>query len=119
MLQTPTLQGTVSSQHKEFAASVGDFIKDFSAKVSAVPTGKKDPANLAIASSAIIIWDSDNAKYNRERGKEQDTPVEGLTTLSKKISIDCNYFVADAIQRATGEKLGKRSWSGHVWPPTA
>lgn len=114
-----TLQSAVSAQHKEFADSVGAFVKDFSAKVSAVPTGQKDPANLAIASSAITIWNSGNAKYNRERGKEQDTSVEGLTTLSKTIPINCNYFVAEAIQQATDEKLGKTSWSGNVWPPAA
>ena len=113
------LQAMVSAQNKELAKEIGDFIKDFSARVAAVPDNQKDPPNIAIASSAIVIWNSDNDKYNRERGKEQDTPVEGLTTLSKDDNTTCNYFVADTIWNATGEFLGKRSLRGHVWPPTA
>jgi RHS repeat-associated protein len=104
---------------KKVADKIGSFITDFTAQVAAIPDNQKDPANVAIASTAIVIWDSDSDKFNREAGKEKNTPVSGLTTLKKEINITCNYYVADVIQRATGENLGKKSWSGNVWPPVA
>lgn len=104
---------------KELADKLGIVIKDFSAKVAAVQSGQKDPANVAIASTAIRMWDKDNSKFNRANGQATDTPVKGLTTLKKDIVTTCNYFVADVLQRATDAKLGKTSWSGNVWPPVA
>lgn len=116
-----TVQAAIAAhpQDKKVADKIGSFISDFTARVAAIPDNQKDPANVAIASTAIVIWDKDSGKFNREVGKEKETPVTGLTTLKKEINITCNYYVADVLQRATGENLGRRSWSGNVWPPVA
>jgi hypothetical protein len=106
-------------EDKKVAEKIGNFIEDFTAKVAAVPDNHKDPSNVAIASAAIVILEKDNHKFSRERGKEKDTPVAGLTTLKKDVNITCNYYVADVLQRATGDSMGKRSLGLNVWPPVA
>jgi hypothetical protein len=112
-------------RYKGLADKIGSFIQDFTAKVAAIPVGTKDPVPIGITSTSITIWNGQGSTWYRggtNLGQvRQDISVNGLQTLSKETTTTCSYFVADVLQKATGEELGKRGFLGlgHKYPPLA